>query len=203
MEMVSQEQKQVVAARGEPHMKLHVKNFKPHKSSTSSFDKFFTCKQKSSETVREYTTRLRLAGRRTVADRPQPKAAKKACVFEENLTAMFEKALQYTEDEAQNEQMLGRIIYAQAIEDRGSQVRGVGPPAESHRARDSKCFICRHMNPVTRECFQEKQEEMQRSERYIQNVSWKLLVDTGASVTILKEQCFRRGTQFQDSEKSV
>ncbi|KAJ8876549.1 hypothetical protein PR048_020994 [Dryococelus australis] len=122
-----------------------------------------------------------LAGCGTVADRPQCKAVIRARVIKENQTAMFlkglrpsiqqfilsrspktfEKALQYAHEEAQTEQMPGGINYAQAVEDRGSQIRvGIRCPAENCTARDPKCFICgstnhrKFANPVKCErCF--------------------------------------------------
>ncbi|KAJ8896512.1 hypothetical protein PR048_001856 [Dryococelus australis] len=135
----------------------------------------------------EYTTRLRLAGRGTVADGPQREAAIRARVFEENRTAVevflkglrpsiqrfvlsrsskrIEKDLQYTEEEAQNEQMSSGINYAQNVEDWRSQVRGgIRPPAENRRAGDSKCFNCGRTNHLVRECFEKKREEIQTRE---------------------------------------
>ncbi|KAJ8873802.1 hypothetical protein PR048_024637 [Dryococelus australis] len=122
--------------RAYPHMKIS--NFKPHKSHTSSFDKFFTCTPKSNETVRDYATRLRLTGCGMVADVPQHEASVLAPIFEENLMAVFlkglklsmqrfilshshhsfDKALQNAEEEAQNEFMSDGRSYTLAVESR-------------------------------------------------------------------------------------
>ncbi|KAJ8893462.1 hypothetical protein PR048_006060, partial [Dryococelus australis] len=86
-----------------------LKNFKTHKSSSCSFDKFFNCTQKSNKNVREYATRLRLAGCRTIADGPQCEAVglrPSSQRFGLSRSAKtLEKALQCTEEASQNEQM--------------------------------------------------------------------------------------------------
>ncbi|KAJ8893375.1 hypothetical protein PR048_005966 [Dryococelus australis] len=99
---------------------------------------------------------------------------------------MFEKALQYAEEDVQNKQLSGRVNYAQAIKDQGSQVRGgVTSPAENQRAGGRKCFTYKRTNHVAQECFQKKREEMQRGKQSsLPNSKGR----QGGNVAVLRQQ---------------
>lgn len=160
-------------------------NFKVYKSRASSFDRFFSCVQKHNESVRDFATRLRLAGKGTVADGPVKETAVRNKVFEENILAVFlkgirpgiqrfvlsrsprnfDQAVRYAEEEAQNESLTSVKGYAQVVEERNE---GLGRAREDSRrpdfrSGDRKCFNCNATSHIARFCPSRKCRKCGRS----------------------------------------
>lgn len=169
--------------RAHPHMKtcktwnefvdFLYKNFKTYKSRASSFDKFFNTAQRHNETVREFATRLRLAGSGTVADGPRTENTVRAKVLEENMLAVFlkgmkpgiqrfvlsrsprnfDQAVRYAEEEAQNESLANAKSYAQVVEERTASrepSRAAQKPPEGKENR--RCYTCSEVGHLARFC---------------------------------------------------
>lgn len=164
------------------------KYFKAGDNKLSALERFYSCTQRQGENVREYSIRLRLASSGIMATGPDAEEGVRAKVLSESLLAQFLKGLRgpvqrfvlskspknfdeavlFSEQEEQNELMVGRRSYNQVT----SESRTVKPAynygngnAERHfgnqtanRQYDRKgygnvqCYKCNNFGHIAREC---------------------------------------------------